>query len=298
MSLSGGIDSSTIFSIINTLSDKQNVDLNPFVVKDNNIVFDNAIEMCNLYKTKMQVVKNHSSPFDDIKLNLATIETPMLYTDQIDLYKTQNEQGFKVSIDGHGADEALGGYLKDIQFFSVDYHNNIANTYKTILNISDIDSLKEIIKKYNYVNNINEFNEGVFSKLFLNRATIKNQFVTDELISFSNEPLISDFLLDDLNELGGFPLSFQVLYFNANFGHLQWLLNKWDKASMAHSIEIRCPFLDWNFFQYAGLSLPSSFKIKNGMNKFILRDAFTDIIPEIVYTDKRKTGTFKKFEHC
>ena len=43
LSLSGGIDSSTIFSIINTLSDKQNVDLNPFVVKDNNIVFDNVV---------------------------------------------------------------------------------------------------------------------------------------------------------------------------------------------------------------------------------------------------------------
>lgn len=220
----------------------------------------------------------------------------MIYNDQIDLYKTQNEQGFKVSIDGHGADEALGGYLKDIEFFSVDYHNNLANTYKTILNISDIDNLKNIIKKYNYVSNINEFNEGAFSKLFLNREKIKNQFVTDELISFSSEPLISDFLLDDLNELGGYPLSFQVLYFNANFGHLQWLLNKWDKASMAHSIEIRCPFLDWNFFQYA-LCLPSSFKIKNGMNKFILRDAFTDIIPQIVYTDKRKQGLSKNLNN-
>ena len=45
------------------------------------------------------------------------------------------ENGFKVSIDGHGADESLGGYIKDIKFFGMYFQNSIANLYKTIKNI-------------------------------------------------------------------------------------------------------------------------------------------------------------------
>jgi len=112
---------------------------------------------------------------------------------------------------------------------------------------------------------------------------------------FSDQPLISDSLIDDLNEMKEYPLSFQKLYFDSNFGHLQWLLNKWDKASMAESVEIRSPFLDWNFFQFS-LALPSSFKVKNGFNKSILRDAFTDIIPSSIYNDRRKQGLSKKLD--
>ena len=51
---------------------------------------------------------------------------------------------------------------------------------------------------------------------------------------------------------------------------MQWLLNKWDKASMASSVEIRSPFLDWRFFQYA-LALPrTELKTKNGYFQKIL----------------------------
>ena len=75
----------------------------------------------------------------------------------------------------------------------------------------------------------------------------------------------------------------------ANYGGLQWLLNKWDKASMANSVEIRSPFMDWNFFQYA-LALPTSFKIKSGKNKSILRDSFNDILSPSINKDKRKQG--------
>ena len=76
---------------------------------------------------------------------------------------------------------------------------------------------------------------------------------------------------------------------DANYGGLQWLLNKWDKASMASSVEIRSPFMDWNFFQYA-LALPTSFKIKNGKNKSILRDSFNDILSPSINNDNVKQG--------
>jgi len=70
---------------------------------------------------------------------------------------------------------------------------------------------------------------------------------------------------------------------------MQWLLNKWDKASMASSVEIRSPFLDWRFFQYA-LALPAELKTKNGQNKSILRDTFGKMLPKSVMEKKFKQG--------
>ena len=44
--------------------------------------------------------------------------------------------------------------------------------------------------------------------------------------------------------------------------------------------------MDWNFFQYA-LALQVNFQTKDGFNKSILRDAFTDLIPESIYHEKK-----------
>ena len=70
---------------------------------------------------------------------------------------------------------------------------------------------------------------------------------------------------------------------------MQWLLNKWDKASMASSIEIRSPYLDWNFFQFA-LALPAEYKFNLGKNKYILREAFKNLLPKSINEDFRKQG--------
>jgi asparagine synthase (glutamine-hydrolysing) len=58
---------------------------------------------------------------------------------------------------------------------------------------------------------------------------------------------------------------------------------------MAHSIEIRSPFLDWNFFQYA-MSLPGEAKIETGKNKSILRESFEKDLPEEIKNIKFKQG--------
>jgi len=58
---------------------------------------------------------------------------------------------------------------------------------------------------------------------------------------------------------------------------------------MASSVEIRSPFLDYNFFQYS-LALPDAFRIQGGKNKAILRDAYEDILSPLLVSDKRKQG--------
>ena len=75
----------------------------------------------------------------------------------MELYKKQKSSGFKVSIDGHGADECFGGYLSNISYFAIESHNQLFNIYKTILNISDQETFGKIVNKFKFVNHISSF---------------------------------------------------------------------------------------------------------------------------------------------
>jgi asparagine synthase (glutamine-hydrolysing) len=61
------------------------------------------------------------------------------------------------------------------------------------------------------------------------------------------------------------------------------ILVKCDRMSMAHSLEVRPPFLDHRIVQFAA-TLPEDFKIRGNTLKFILRDLMQDKLPQSVLT--------------
>jgi len=64
------------------------------------------------------------------------------------------------------------------------------------------------------------------------------------------------------------------------------ILTKVDRASMAHSLEVRVPILDSEFVSWA-CTLPSSLKLKSGEGKYIFKKALEGRIPNnILYRDK------------
>ena len=65
------------------------------------------------------------------------------------------------------------------------------------------------------------------------------------------------------------------------------LLIKADKMTMATSLELRVPFLDHKFVEFAA-SIPSKLKINGKMTKYIFKKAMEDILPDkIIYRKKR-----------
>ncbi|MDS0276811.1 asparagine synthase (glutamine-hydrolyzing) [Halomicroarcula sp. S1AR25-4] len=59
------------------------------------------------------------------------------------------------------------------------------------------------------------------------------------------------------------------------------LLVKTDRASMAHSLELRSPFLDHELVEFAA-RIPAKYKWRRGEKKWLLKRAFEDYIPEAV----------------
>lgn len=59
------------------------------------------------------------------------------------------------------------------------------------------------------------------------------------------------------------------------------LLVKADRCSMAHGLELRCPFLDTALVEFAA-RLPDRLRIRRGALKWLLRKTFADLLPEAI----------------
>ncbi|MCC6384467.1 MAG: asparagine synthase (glutamine-hydrolyzing) [Bacteroidia bacterium] len=64
------------------------------------------------------------------------------------------------------------------------------------------------------------------------------------------------------------------------------MLIKADSMTMANSLEVRCPFLDFELVNFVS-GLPSSYKIDNRSQKKILKDTFRHLVPNSVKTRKK-----------
>ncbi len=67
------------------------------------------------------------------------------------------------------------------------------------------------------------------------------------------------------------------------------ILRNFDRASMAHGIEVRMPFLDWRLVTF-GLALPPDSRIGAGHTKRVLRDASAGLIPDSIRRRRSKIG--------
>ncbi len=77
----------------------------------------------------------------------------------------------------------------------------------------------------------------------------------------------------------------EITYLNIKW-FMQTLLDRMDRTSMHSGLEARVPFADHRIMEYV-FNVPWEMKRRNGVEKSLLRDAFSDIIPdELLYRKK------------
>ena len=81
-----------------------------------------------------------------------------------------------------------------------------------------------------------------------------------------------------------------TLYVDAQLGLVDDMLHYFDRTSMAHSLEVRVPFLDHEFVELAA-RIPADLKVRRLQTKHILRETVRGLVPDWVI-DKRKVGFF------
>jgi asparagine synthase (glutamine-hydrolysing) len=88
----------------------------------------------------------------------------------------------------------------------------------------------------------------------------------------------------------GDPLA-MTLYLDARLGLVDHMLLYFDRASMAHSLEVRVPYLDHRLVEWAA-TVPSSMKVHRGVTKRILKEAGLQVLPPGT-VHKPKVGFFR-----
>jgi asparagine synthase (glutamine-hydrolysing) len=88
----------------------------------------------------------------------------------------------------------------------------------------------------------------------------------------------------------GDPLA-MTLYLDARVGLVDDMLLYFDKTSMAHSLEVRVPFLDHRLVEWAA-RVPSAMKVHRGVTKRVLKEAGIRLLPPET-VNKRKVGFFR-----
>jgi asparagine synthase (glutamine-hydrolysing) len=81
----------------------------------------------------------------------------------------------------------------------------------------------------------------------------------------------------------------EQLYKDTMTGGLKELLRYADRNSMAHSREVRLPFLSHKLVEFI-FSLPDEFKLYEGWTKFVLRNAMSRTLPESICWRVDKVG--------
>jgi len=97
-----------------------------------------------------------------------------------------------------------------------------------------------------------------------------------------------DFLLRKFKDSGTDDFLERLLYVDINSYLPEDLLVKMDIATMANSLEARVPFLDHKFMEFVA-SVPSQLKLKGLKRKFVLKTAFKDFLPDVIF-ERKKMG--------
>jgi asparagine synthase (glutamine-hydrolysing) len=94
-----------------------------------------------------------------------------------------------------------------------------------------------------------------------------------------------------LGAVGGHPLP-AALYLDAQLALPDDMLHYFDRASMAHSLEVRVPFLDHHLVEYCA-TIPHRHKVHRLDTKHVLKHAVRGLIPDRII-DKPKIGFFHR----
>jgi asparagine synthase (glutamine-hydrolysing) len=278
--LSGGLDSSAIVSIL--LHDLNKSDLNTFSAVYNKGQIGDETEFINEYKTSIKNMFFTSPDGDSLKEDLSQFVKahgePIPSTNPYAQYKVMKLAQGKVvvTLDGQGADEELAGYHYFFGFY-----------FKDLLIHGRLTKL--CIELYHYLT-IHRSLMGIKSFLFFllpkrlrtkARVNEKGYLIADFVNQYKNSNLVTG------NIYGSKSLADALLdHFEYKLEHLL----KWeDRNSMWFSLESRLPFLDFRLVEKT-LATKSDWKIKNGMTKFILREAMNGILSEKIRLRRDKIG--------
>ena len=224
------------------------------------------------------------------------MEEPVCEPPAIALYyvsRLARQFGVKVLLSGEGGDEAFGGYQNYRNLLLLERVKSALGPAKPLLRWclhaagrlgwSRVEPYSKLIDPplWKYYLSRTATPETPFNRLkgALYRAEFAEALGDHEFDEATRS------LFDRIQER---PLLDQMLYVDTKTWLPDDLLVKADKMTMATSVELRVPLLDFRVLEFAA-SLPQSFKLRGWSGKRVLKAALKGSVPREIL-ERRKTG--------
>lgn len=279
IALSGGLDSSAIAAV----SSEHKASLHSFCFGNPNDPSSEgmlAAELSRKLSIKTEFVSPSDNEWEDgFWETLAHQDAPfsgISVVAQYLLYQKISQRGFKVVLGGQGGDEGFLGYRKFQLFY-----------------------LKELVEKKNWLQAARFF--MCFSQMLWSERARLMMFwqLRSRYRSAQKQQHQSLFFPTQLEALNmGYSGDISQRQVDDVLKYsLPTLLRYEDRNSMAHSIESRLPFMDYELMELA-CALPIAMKLKRGYGKWLLRDLMDKFIPDEIRLARYKRGfDVPQFEH-
>ncbi len=290
--LSGGVDSSAVVAAMAQVSNSK--------VKTFNVYFDEAefseskyAEMVAAkFKTDHHAIQLKADDFlNEIPAGLNAMDHPSV--DGLNTYivsKYTRNAGITVALSGLGGDEMFGGYpvFKYIkQWYKYRAVRRIPHGMRKVM-------LKMLQKRVSETQaqrlaQLAEIKSWNWTEIY---PVFRMVFTNAEMIAAGLTPFEIKDIEGDNNS--GFRLLSEISIAESKTYMENVLLRDADQMSMAHSLEVRVPFLDRDLMEFV-LSLPDDFKPIQPGKKLII-DAMGDLLPREVW-DRPKMGFTFPWKH-
>ncbi|MDI6794840.1 MAG: asparagine synthase C-terminal domain-containing protein [bacterium] len=196
-----------------------------------------------------------------------------------------------VVLSGEGSDELLAGYTYWMKLWDYQlrkYYLNIPNPIRRRVNslarALPFQKLKNFVDRASSDQNIQNLHSTTEVFREEGKAGLLNNEFRQEVGQINSLDILDYYnsktdALDYLN---------RMLYMDSKLWLPEDLLMKADKMTMAHSLELRVPFLDHELVTFIA-GMPSNLKSKGKTSKYILKKAMRGILPDELI-DRKKQG--------
>lgn len=190
----------------------------------------------------------------------------------------------KVSMSGEGADEFFGGYNIYREPFALAPAKKVPKPIRKAL-AKAVSVIPFSFKGKNYIIRASkDVEERFIGNAFMYGIKEREKILKHPSGRYDFKQLTKPFYdkvadLDDVTKMQ---------YIDMHFWLIGDILLKADKMSMAHSLEVRVPFLDKKVFEVAR-KIPTKYKVNNQNTKFAMRQAAHKYLPDMV-AEKKKLG--------
>lgn len=284
--LSGGVDSSLITAIA---SQHQNgIQTFGVVFSEDELRAQNRSEAVASY-----IGTNHKKLYVDLRnVGDCLMEMPKYFDEPFgddSLIPTyfickETRTHVTVALSGDGGDELFGGYPKYIQL------NNAQRTlqipYWVRRNIGKLLMSIPSDKLFKIGDLLESCRRPFDFLLWL--STIWKPHEVDKLLLNYNETVSTTIFGTSFYRTRTENLAEKMMAIDIETFLKDDILVKIDRASMANSLEVRSPLLDYRLVELA-FQIPFEYKIRNNSSKYILKDLLSSYLPSHLY-EKKKVG--------